>query len=119
MFGIFCDLGTGYCRWTERRGSGKNRSTVKFKGQEQLFQFTSWLFSSGSNKITHPVGTSKYPFVFTLPTSLPSSFESKIGHIRYALTGKIILNPFSTIDPHMDKPGSCHSSAGVFQTFCL
>ena len=94
MVDILRDLGTGYCRWTERRGSGKNRHTVKFKGQEQLFQFTSWLFSNGSNKMKHPVGTSNYPFVFTLPTTLPSSFESKIGHIRYALTGKIILNPF-------------------------
>jgi len=30
-----------------------------------------------------------YPFTFTLPPNLPSSFESHIGNVRYQLKAKI------------------------------
>ena len=37
----------------------------------------------------HPVGHHVYPFRFTLPTNLPSSFEGGVGHIRYLIQGVI------------------------------
>ena len=37
------------------------------------------------------IGQHSFPFSFSLPNSIPSSFEGEHGHIRYVLFGK--LNP--------------------------
>ncbi|KAL7297338.1 hypothetical protein TKK_0009730 [Trichogramma kaykai] len=48
------------------------------------------LGSSSGEQIELPSGTHTYPFNFVLPPSLPSSFESDFGRIRY--TTKAILD---------------------------
>ena len=35
-------------------------------------------------------GTHKFPFKFTLPKNIPSSYEAHIGHIRYEAKGEIV-----------------------------
>ena len=51
--------------------------------------YWSWLdtiklsFSAGSDKI--PGGSHTWPFQFTLPRNIPSSFEGTVGWVRYSL----------------------------------
>jgi len=35
------------------------------------------------------IGQHQYPFSFTLPVGIPSSFEGRYGHVRYTLTGSL------------------------------
>ena len=37
----------------------------------------------GGTAISHPVGKQQYPFEFSLPSKLPTSFEGAHGYIRY------------------------------------
>ena len=89
--------GKGYCHWTEKetRGTGDNRRTVTvhYYGKETIFNWKQVLADDPSQKKFHlPAGSYKYPFQFTLPTSLPSSFEYHkhvTGYIRYYVKAKI------------------------------
>lgn len=88
---FFLAIGKGYCHWTEQHGSGDNRRTVRYTGREQLFHFVSPLFgslpNSNGSKVMLTQGQSTFPFVFTIPPNLPSSFEGRSGHIRFELKG--------------------------------
>ena len=88
--------GKGYCHWTERhsRGTGENRrtETVHYTGKETIVDLVQVLFgdsSSSSKTYKHPAGRHAYPFRFTLPQPMPSSFEGAHGYIRYILKAKI------------------------------
>ena len=37
-------------------------------------------------------GIHNFPFSFTLPPNIPSSFESKYGHVRYQVRGKYMIH---------------------------
>lgn len=81
--------GKAYCHWTEEEGTGDDKRTVSYSGKEHFFEYKLWLVGSGASKFAHGPGRIGYPFQFTLPASLPSSFESRIGYIRYELKAKI------------------------------
>ena len=96
--------------WTERRqqtrGSGQNRrtETVSFliflilmvtvvpqvtehyRASEQYLEQSATLQPGP----LLPAGTHIFPFTFLLPPNLPSSFESKIGHVRYYVKADIV-----------------------------
>ncbi len=80
--------GQAYCRWSD--GNGGPRYT-----REQLIKLKSFLFgnppgSNGEEDISvHPEGRFSYPFLFTVPHDLPSSVETRLGHIWYCLEAKI------------------------------
>jgi len=42
--------------------------------------------NSGS-RIVLPAGEQRHPFAIAVPQNIPSSFEGRIGHIRYELKG--------------------------------
>lgn len=53
-------------------------------------------------------GEHKFPFTCTLPTNLPSSFESDFGHVRYTVKATLdrpwkfdqdVKSPFTVITP--------------------
>ncbi|XP_043277832.1 arrestin domain-containing protein 17-like [Venturia canescens] len=60
-------------------------------GHEEYFSQQYYLVGSASgDEMELPVGEHVYPFTCSLPPSLPSSFESHYGHVRY--TVKAILD---------------------------
>ncbi|KAL4228037.1 hypothetical protein ACF0H5_013475 [Mactra antiquata] len=79
--------------WTETHstGSGKDRRTETrhYSSSETYFNFEYILFGPASGSTTLPAGNHTYPFSYTLPPNLPSSYESDIGHVRYQLKARI------------------------------
>ena len=57
---------------------------------------------TGKGSVLHPSGKKTYPFKFTLPNELPSSFEGNWGHIRYTLKANIETDNFN--DYEVDLP---------------
>ena len=84
--------GQGYIYWTETytTGSGENRQT-----HTRVITDTQYFFNDrskrlwGSDNETQELaaGRHEFPFKLTLPwdSTLPTTFESPIGHIRYSL----------------------------------
>ncbi|KAG7204887.1 hypothetical protein KM043_005285 [Ampulex compressa] len=65
--------------------------TQTVTGDEQYFETKYYLVGSpAGGEIDIQSGEHKFPFTYTLPTHLPSSFESDFGHIRY--TVKAVLD---------------------------
>lgn len=71
-----------------------------------LLSFTYVLLSGGEIEIQS--GEHKFPFTCSLPTNLPSSFESDFGHVRYTVKATLdrpwkfdqdVKNPFTVIAP--------------------
>lgn len=87
--------GKSECHWTEKRyeGHGEDRREVTdhIEGKEKYFEYKTCLYGavSGGNTRTHPHGHFKYPFVFNIPQSVPTSYEGSIGRIRYELKAEI------------------------------
>lgn len=88
--------GLAYVHWTEQHstGSGKNRRTTTrhYSATENYFDQTVPVYGRGlgmgdDNRL--PPGQHVYPFTFTLPPNLPSSFEGGIGYVRYTIKGTI------------------------------
>ena len=48
-------------------------------------------------------GRYSWPFRFSLPALIPSSFEGSVGHIRYTLVGKIVTGLFK-FDQNVEAP---------------
>lgn len=85
--------GKAMCHWTKEEGTGDEKRTVSYNGNETYFNLVSVLFgnlpNAGSHTFQHPDGRHTYQFNFSLPNPLPSSFEGEFGHIRYILKAQI------------------------------
>ncbi|XP_077295998.1 arrestin domain-containing protein 2-like isoform X2 [Arctopsyche grandis] len=84
--------GKAHCSWTESRGSGKHRRTVRYSGHQQYFTTLNNLMAeqhmqTGTSDLT--AGDHKFNFAIILPSDLPSSCEGYYGYVRY--TAKITL----------------------------
>lgn len=86
-------MGSARVHWTETHstGSGKTRRTETrhYSATEIYFNFEMLLFGPGNGSILLQPGHHQFPFTFTLPPNLPSSYESRIGNVRYQLKAKI------------------------------
>ena len=61
------------------------RQTVTFSDAHTIFyDMTAYLWGTGCETLTP--GRHEFPFMFNLPTDIPSSHEDHYGHIRYTLT---------------------------------
>lgn len=86
--------GSATCHWKEQEtkevGTGDNRRTIQrdvhFTGKQILMDLNSYLFG-GPGAAAHelPSGTHRFEFEFQLPATLPSSFETTYGSVRYNL----------------------------------
>ena len=63
---------------------GSAAGTELTKLSKHLYHETKFLLFLG-NEIELTTGTHEYPFTCSLPTNLPSSFESDYGRIRYTI----------------------------------
>lgn len=63
-------------------GRGKRRR--KRESNEQYFSFRSCLTET-LESFDVPIGQNEYPFWFTLPANIPSSYESNEGNVRYTV----------------------------------
>lgn len=89
-------LGKVYVRWKGSViGEDNKKKSKTFTEKEVIVNECHCLFGGlpGSKttvkNYVHPAGKKSYPFSITLPETLPSSFESKLGFIRYVLKAKI------------------------------
>ena len=41
--------------------------------------------AAGGENVSLEAGTHRYPFMFFLPPTVPSSFEGEVGHVRYTV----------------------------------
>ncbi|ODM93090.1 Arrestin domain-containing protein 3 [Orchesella cincta] len=91
--------GSGRVRWSEthttyvntgRQGQRKSQpKNVWYNATETYVQQKIQLVGDGHNFITLPEGTTTYPFQLILPSTLPSSFTSKIGLVSYFLEAEM------------------------------
>ena len=89
----FC--GRSYVHWTESHteGSGDSRRTVthSYSSTEPYVDLVAPLWNSQQSPDGKlPPGQYNWPFSFTVPPTVPSSFEGSVGNIRYSLVGKIV-----------------------------
>ena len=64
--------------------------TVTYMDKQDFFNFQMYfLTKTQGNDLYLEVGDYSYPFQFTLPINLPSSFEHQIGKTRYTIEGTI------------------------------
>ena len=95
MRGIHIKLsGKAYVHWKERGEKEKNRNKRSYTGKEAIITAVQCVYGelpgSGSEIYLHPAGKEIYLFSLTLPSQLPSSFESRHGFIRYILKAKVV-----------------------------
>ena len=83
-------------RWSESRGSGKNRRTIHYHNEREYFSQNVVLWGnamdSGADAPTMPAGAYSLPFNFLLPHNIPFSFEGNTGytaHVRYTCKATI------------------------------
>jgi len=83
--------GKGYCHWSETHGTGDDRRTEHYYGKEKIFEYKCVIYgqSGGGSRVVLPAGQTSYQFAFTVPNNIPSSFEGRIGHIRYEMKAEI------------------------------
>ena len=58
-----------------------NLFTFWYTGEKYVVFFG--ILGPGGTPVVHPSGRQIYPFEFTLPEELPSSFEGAHGYVRY------------------------------------
>ncbi|XP_017878803.1 arrestin domain-containing protein 2-like [Ceratina calcarata] len=94
---VFCAKGEARVHWTESRSTkdshGHNTTeTVHYSNREEYFHFKYNVISTDNSRsrVTIPSGSNQYPFEFQLPYNIPSSFEHRIGQIRY--TVKVVID---------------------------
>ncbi|KAI5698365.1 hypothetical protein M8J76_014715 [Diaphorina citri] len=61
---------------------------VTFVGREEYFRFKYNLFGGGA-EMEIPQGSHVYPFSYTLPPTIPSSFDGEHGRVRYKVTARL------------------------------
>lgn len=84
-------LGGALCSWTESesRGSGKNSRTVRvhYEGRDDYLSSTTYLVGTENvGEIEILPGIHTYNFSCALPHLIPTSFEGRIGQIRYTIS---------------------------------
>jgi len=88
-------VGRGEVHWTESRrehrrdSRGENYSEEihdHFRATESYLEQEAVVYHGPSLQ----AGTHVFPFSFLLPTNLPSSFESKVGQVRYFVKADIV-----------------------------
>ena len=99
---IFLEFtGRSYVQWTESRteGSGQGQRTVTYtcsSTEPYVDEVASlWIWNSQQSGISVADGKLQpgqysWPFSFTIPPTAPSSFEGRVGNIRYALVARIL-----------------------------
>jgi hypothetical protein len=79
--------GRSYVRWSESSGQSSRNCT----SLEPYFDSVAPLWDSRQSPDGKlPPGQYNWPFSFVIPPSVPSSFEGKLGNIRYMLVGRIV-----------------------------
>lgn len=73
--------------WNRTEGKGQTRYT----GHEEYLARKQYLLGGRDDEVELSAGNHIFHFEFNLPSSLPSSFESKLGYIRYTLKATIDL----------------------------
>ncbi|KAK7861784.1 hypothetical protein R5R35_011957 [Gryllus longicercus] len=81
--------------WTESRsvtGSDGNSETqtVTYSAHELYAHIEIWLVGSPCGEMMLPPGKHTYPFSYTLPHNIPSSFEGIHGHVRYTVKVEVV-----------------------------
>ena len=66
-------------------GNDHNR-TVTYSDDETYFSYEINVY----NGPQLPNGIHNFPFSFTLPNNIPSSYESHVGNVRYEVKGQIV-----------------------------
>ena len=81
--------GKAYVHWTESRGQNQ---TIHYSNTQIIFNDVFLqLWGNGGDSQELAAGRYEFPFKFQLPSDLvlPTSFESRIGYIRYSLLARI------------------------------
>jgi len=85
--------GESNVHWKERRtrGTGDNRrtETVHYRSSESYINHRQYVIGDSSNTMQIAAGDYEYPFTFTLPLSVPSSFVGEYGRIAYSIKAVI------------------------------
>ncbi|XP_011140067.1 arrestin domain-containing protein 17 isoform X2 [Harpegnathos saltator] len=92
----------------DERGQYRDESQT-VTAHEEYFETKYYLVGSASGgEIEIQSGEHKFPFACSLPDSLPSSFESDFGHVRYTVKATLdrpwkfdqdVKSPFTVISP--------------------
>jgi len=122
MRGIVIELyGEGYCYWLTRQ----NKTYIRYETNEPYVSLQQVLCGDMSQTFQAPAGEQIFQFSFVLPASLPSSFESKLGRIRYHLSARVdndhkvdcpitVNDIIDTNNPNYLQPvaGNAHADVG-------
>lgn len=88
-------VGRGEVHWTETRREQRRDSRGESFSEEIHDHYRSTESYLEQEAVVYHgpslhAGTHVFPFTFILPTNLPSSFETKIGHVRYYVKADIV-----------------------------
>ncbi|XP_059473874.1 arrestin domain-containing protein 17-like [Neocloeon triangulifer] len=90
----------------EETWQGPDTVRVAISNDERYFQTEFYLVGSkaedGAEKICVDAGELSYPFEFSLPKRIPSSFEGSFGHVRYTVRA-VMERPWAS-DLHTQAP---------------
>ena len=85
-------IGRAHVHWSESHGSGNNRRTVSYTSHREYVNLQSvvWSKDQTPDRTLH-TGQYNFPFRFSLPNRLPSSYGriNMIGWIRYFVEARI------------------------------
>ncbi|GLH03699.1 Uncharacterized protein GBIM_09565 [Gryllus bimaculatus] len=116
--------GEAEVKWTESRRvtrNGKSHTEHDHYSAHELYaQMEVWLVGASHGDMMLPPGEHIYPFSYTLPQNIPSSFEGSRGHVRYTVKVKVdrpwrfdydckvaftVLTPLDlNFEPNMQEP---------------
>ena len=79
-------------RWTEQQVHGKGTRIVTYSSSEDYKNtyVTFWGEGASSGRDILPAGTYQFPFSFPVRENLPSSYDSKVGKIKYIVEARIV-----------------------------
>jgi len=88
-------VGRGEVHWTESRREQRRDSQGESYSEEIYDHYRSTESYLEQEAVVYhgpslQAGTHLFPFTFILPTNLPSSFETKTGHVRYFVKADIV-----------------------------
>jgi len=88
-------VGRGEVHWTESRRENRRDSRGGSFDEEIHDHFRSTESYLDQEAVVYhgpslQAGTHVFPFTFILPSNLPSSYESKVGHVRYFVQADIV-----------------------------